>query len=60
MQGRAAVVVLVERVVGEGLQVDDVGVVAGEFGGFEDADYVVAGVVEDPVSVVGGRGWLVR
>jgi hypothetical protein len=47
----AAVVVGVEGVVREGLQVGDVGVVAGGFEGFEGADDVIAGVVEDPVAV---------
>jgi hypothetical protein len=51
VQRRAAVVVLVEGVVGEGLQVGEVGVVAGGFELFEHADDVVAGVVEDPVAV---------
>jgi hypothetical protein len=44
-------VVGVQGVVREGLQVGDVGVVAGGFEGFEGADDVIAGVVEDPVAV---------
>jgi hypothetical protein len=48
---RPAVVVLVERVVGQALQVLEMGVVANCFGVFEHADDVVAGVVEDPVAV---------
>jgi hypothetical protein len=45
---------LVEGVVGQGLQVGEVGVVAHGFEVFEHADDVVAGVVEDPVA--GGWG----
>jgi hypothetical protein len=48
---RTAVVVGVEGVVGEGLQVGEVGVVTGGFEGFELPENVVAGVVEDPVAV---------
>ena len=59
VQGRAAVVVLVEGVVGQGLQVGEVGVVAHGFEVFEHADDVVAGVVEDPVAVE-EMGWLAR
>ena len=42
--------VLVEGVVGQALQVGEVGVVAHGFEVFEHADDVVAGVVEDPVA----------
>ena len=52
VERRAAVVVLVEGVVGQALQVGEVGVVAHGFEVFEHADDVVAGVVEDPVAVV--------
>lgn len=61
-----AIVVLVEGVVGQGLQVGEVGVVAHGLKVFEHADDVVAGVVEDPVAascggqrgrVVGGYFW---
>ena len=55
VEGWAAVVVLVEGVVREGLQVGEVGVVAHGFEVFEHADDVVAGVVEDPVAVGGRR-----
>lgn len=41
----------VEGVVGEGLDILQVGGVAGGAGGFEDADDVIAGVVEDPFTV---------
>lgn len=44
----AAVVVEPERVVGECLDVLDVGAVAGGAGALEAANYVVSGVVEDP------------
>jgi hypothetical protein len=49
-QRRAAVVVGVERVVGEGLDVLQVGGIAGGAGGFEGVDDVVARVVENPFS----------
>jgi hypothetical protein len=43
-------VVGVERVVGEGLDVLQVGGIAGGAGGFEGVDDVVARVVENPFS----------
>lgn len=61
VERRAAVVVLVEGVVGQALQVGEVGVVAHGFEVFEHADDVVAGVVEDPVAVVRRKiSWLAR
>jgi hypothetical protein len=50
---RPAVVVLVERVVGQASQVLEVGIVANCFGVFKHADYVISGVVKDPITV----GW---
>ena len=52
--------VLVEGVVGQALQVGQVGVVADGFEVFEHADDVVAGVVEDPVAegVLVSKDWL--
>lgn len=47
----------VEGVVGECLHVLQVGSVAGGAGGFESGEDVVAGVVEDPISVL--REWRV-
>ena len=42
--------VAVEGVVGEGLQVGEMRVVAGGFEGVESVEDVVAGVVKDPVA----------
>jgi len=61
VERRAAVVVLVEGVVRQALQVGEVGVVAHGFEVFEHADDVIAGVVEDPVSVARRKiSWLAR
>jgi hypothetical protein len=54
-QRRAAAVEDVERVVGEGLHVLQVGGVACGAGGFEGVEDVVARVAEDPVAVCGRR-----
>lgn len=47
--------VCVEGVVGEGLDVLQVGGVAGGAGSFKGVDDVVAGMIEDPLSVGGKR-----
>ena len=61
VERRTAVVVLVEGVVGQALQVGEVGVVAHGFEVFEHADDVIARVVEDPVSVARRKmSWLAK